>query len=178
MLYSHLHVVEYDTLKEHGTTHRHLTLSTFIRCLMPSLLVFLWQYPLTFQLEHILYMNNLSDSWCFLRKWWPVRCWSFKPDVDGLPWVSWERSRATKICFITSVQKWAWKFFLCFKCYLGIVNMQQIQKPEKNFLPPLACTVRKCWVLHLLVIAINHTHVLIVHMNYLWMFNRLLSLPM
>ena len=30
MLYSHLHVVEYDTSKEHGTTHRHLTLAISI----------------------------------------------------------------------------------------------------------------------------------------------------
>ena len=49
----------------------------------------------------------------FMGQWQPVRLWSCKPEVDGLPEKGWERSRAADliVCFITSVQKLLWESF-------------------------------------------------------------------
>ena len=57
----------------------------------------------------------LSVPSIFQGKLQPVRCWSSKPEVDGLPRVGRERSRAAAdlvICYIASVRKLILESFL------------------------------------------------------------------
>ena len=65
MLYSRLHnIVEYDTSKNMvlhtkapHTDHIHMMSHAQVACVFIQ-----WQCPLIFQLEHMLYMNDLFDS--------------------------------------------------------------------------------------------------------------------
>ena len=99
-------------------TQRHLTLSTFIWCLMPRLLVFSssgnvhWSFSWNTYFTWMTY-SILSVSFYFPRKVMTSKMLESKPEVDGLPGVGRERSSAADliICFLTSVQKLVWESF-------------------------------------------------------------------
>ena len=119
MLYSHLYnVFEYDTLKNMVL---HADISLWAHSYHVSCSGHLHFCPMAISIDlsggtHTLHewrIQFLVFPSVFLGNWWPIRCWSSKPEVDGLPGVGWERFRAADlmICFITSVWKLVWESF-------------------------------------------------------------------